>query len=214
MTVYNDQFSEYITRLFAQPDEVLQFTQKDTVEQGLPAINVKPEEGRFLQFLVRACGAKCVVEIGTLGGYSGIWMARGLPEGGRLITLEKEPRHAEIARRHFERAGLLDKIEIRMGDAHASLVELAKEGPIDFVFIDAEKPGYPDYFDWALDNLRVGGVLAMHNAFRKGSILGLAEKDQYTGIMQELNPKIAANPRLISTIYPAGDGTLIGVKIA
>ncbi|MGE5224307.1 MAG: O-methyltransferase, partial [Omnitrophica WOR_2 bacterium] len=117
MTTYNDTVSKYINNLFVVQDPALQDTLEDIPRQGLPTINVKPEEGKFLQFLVRASGAKKAVEIGTLGGYSGIWIARGLPVGGRLITLEKNPEHAEIARRHFEKASVADRIEIRLGDA-------------------------------------------------------------------------------------------------
>src|SRR5512135_1130539 len=125
MTVYNDEMSQYISQLFVQQDEGLKQALENSPKLGLPAISVKPEEGRFLQFLVRACGAMKVVEIGTLGGYSGIWIGRGLPAGGKLISLEKEPRHAEIALQHIRNAGLQDKVEVRVGDAHQQLQRLA-----------------------------------------------------------------------------------------
>jgi caffeoyl-CoA O-methyltransferase len=174
---------------------------------------VKPEEGRFLQVLVRSCGARKAIEIGTLGGYSGIWIARGLLPGGRLITIEKEPRHAEIAKIHFGAAGLDGRVEIRVGNAHRLLQGLASEGPFDFVFIDAEKEGYPAYLDWALENVRTGGVIAAHNAFRGGSVAGQANDDVHTDEMRRFNRRFAGEQRLISTIYPAGDGTLVGVKV-
>ncbi|MCI0521674.1 MAG: O-methyltransferase [Chloroflexi bacterium] len=214
MTIYNDQVSEYTAALFAVEDEALRRAREDSPGYGLPAINIKPEEGRFLQFLVRTCGAKKAVEIGTLGGYSGIWIARGLPPGGKLITLEKAPRHAEVAQRHFTQAGLSEVIEIRVGDAHESLARLAQEGPFDFVCIDAEKSGYDAYFDWALANVRLGGVIAAHNAFREGSVAGVIPPDDYTQTMQAFNRRVAGEPRVISAIFPAGDGAVIAVKTA
>ena len=214
MTTYNDQISQYISSLFAVEDTPLDSARQDSPKQGLPTINIKPEEGRFLQFLVRASGARKAVEIGTLGGYSGIWIARGLLPGGKLITLDKETKHAEVAQMHFAEAGLSEVIEVRIGDAHDLLVQLTAEGPFDFVFIDAEKPGYPAYFDWALENLRLGGIIAAHNAFRKGSVAGFGKDDENSELMRQFNRQVANESRLISTIYPAGDGTLISVKIA
>ena len=214
MTTYNDQISDYISSLFAAEDTSLQTARQESPKHGLPTINIKPEEGRFLQFLVRACGARKAVEIGTLGGYSGIWIARGLIPGGKLFTLDKETKHAEVARTHFAAAGLSEVIEVRIGDAHHLLVQLVPEGPFDFVFIDAEKSGYPVYFDWALENLRLGGIIAAHNAFRKGSVAGLGIDDENSELMRQFNHQVANETRLISTIYPAGDGTLISIKIA
>ena len=214
MTTYNDQISDYISSLFAAEDTSLQTARQESPKHGLPTINIKPEEGRFLQFLVRACRARKAVEIGTLGGYSGIWIARGLIPGGKLFTLDKETKHAEVARTHFAAAGLSEVIEVRIGDAHHLLVQLVPEGPFDFVFIDAEKSGYPVYFDWALENLRLGGIIAAHNAFRKGSVAGLGIDDENSELMRQFNHQVANETRLISTIYPAGDGTLISIKIA
>lgn len=212
MTTYNDVLSKYITDLFVNQDEGLKWTYQDTPEKGLPAISVKPEEGRFLQFLVRACGTRKAVEIGTLGGYSGIWIARGLVQDGKLITLEKEAYHAEVAKEHFKAAGVEDRIEIRVGNAHETLHALKQESPFDFVFIDAEKPGYEAYYEWAIDNLRPGGVIAAHNAFRKGSVAGTKADDEFTAGMRVFNQRVAEDKRVISTIFPAGDGTLIAVK--
>jgi len=214
MTTYNDQLSQYNASLFAVHDEALQRAFERSPQLGLPAISVKPEEGRFLQFLVRAIGARKAVEIGTLGGYSGIWIARGLLPGGKLITLEQEIHHADIARQHIDAAGLSNIIEIRIGNAHETLKRVAGVGPFDFVFIDADKPGYPAYFDWAVENTRPGGVIALHNAFRKGSVAGVVAPDEYTETMQALNQRIAADKRLISIIFPAGDGTLVCTKVS
>lgn len=214
MTIYNDEFSAYINSLFVPEDAALRRAREDSPKRGLPAIQIKPEEGRFLQFLVRACGAQKALEIGTLGGYSGIWIARGLSPGGRLITLEVEPLHAQVAAEHFAAAGVAERIEIRVGNAHDLLKSLPAEGPFDFIFIDAEKTGYPRYLDWALENIRLNGVVAVHNAFRKGSVAGLVEADKFTAITQEFNRRFAAEPSLISTIFPAGDGMLVGVKVS
>jgi caffeoyl-CoA O-methyltransferase len=211
MTVYNDALAHYITENFARPDPELEHVLAAIPAKGLPAITVKPEEGRFLQFLVRASGARRVVEIGTLGGYSGIWIARGLPADGRLITLEKEPRHAEVAREHFALAGVADKVEIRMGEAQHSLPALSAEGPFDFCFIDADKRGYGDYLDWALNNVRSGGVIAAHNAFRHGAILDDQDGSEDSRTIRAVNQRFASDPRLVSTIFPAGDGTVVGV---
>ena len=214
MTTYNDQISQYISSLFAEEDPSLQQAREKSPQRGLPSISIKPEEGRFLQFLVRGCGARKAVEIGTLGGYSGIWIARGLLPGGVLFTLDKEPRHARVAEEHFAAAGLSEVIQIRIGDAHQLLLEITDQGPFDFVFIDADKPGYPKYFDWALENIRLGGIIAAHNAFRGGSVAGLREDDDQSELMRQFNQQVASQPRLVSTIYPAGDGTLISVKVA
>ena len=213
MTIYNDQISRYITSLFAEEDPPLKQAREESPQLGLPAISIKPEEGRFLQFLVRACGARKAVEIGTLGGYSGTWIGRGLLPGGKLISLDKEPKHAEVARKHFAEAGLGDVIEVLVGDAHRLLLEIKSQGPFDFVFIDAEKPGLPAYFDWAIENIRTGGIIAAHNAFRKGSVAGIKEDDDHSALMRQFNQQVANEERLVSTIYPAGDGTLISVKI-
>lgn len=211
MTIYNDSFSRYITDLFASHDPVLQHVFDAIPRRGLPAITIQPEEGRFLQFLVRACGARTVVEIGTLGGYSGIWLARGLPARGKLITLEREQLHAHVAMEHFVLAGLTERVEVRLGDAHALLPALAAEGPFDFCFIDAEKTGYGAYLDWALTNVRGGGLIAAHNAFRHGAIVDDANREADTEAMRAFNRRFASEPRLLSTLFPAGDGMLIGV---
>jgi predicted O-methyltransferase YrrM len=214
MTVYNDQVSDYITRLFVQHDPIQEHVLENTPRQGLPAISVKPEEGRFLQVLVRAIGATNALEIGSLGGYSGIWIARGLAPGGRLITLEKEPRHAAVAQEHFTAAGVADRVEIRTWDALHTLQTLTSEAPFDFIFIDADKPGYHDYYQWAIEHLRLGGMVAAHNAFRGGSVAQARDDDEHTAIMRRFNQQVAADSRVLSTIFPAGDGTLLAVKIA
>jgi len=211
MTNYDDR-SQYITELFAPQDEVLDYVRQNIPKHGLPTISIRAEEGRFLQFLVRTCGGTKALEIGTLGGYSGIWIARGLEPGGRLITIEKDPNHAEVARQHFELAGVGEAIEIKVGDAHKLLEDLNPEAPFDFCFIDAEKSGYPKYFEWALEHTRLGGIVAAHNAFRGGRVLD--PQDENAEHMRSFNRQVASDPRVISTIYPGGDGTTIALKIA
>jgi caffeoyl-CoA O-methyltransferase len=214
MTIYNDAHARYISETFAQHDAVLAQVYEAIPKRGLPAITIQPEEGQFLKFLVAASGARTVVEIGTLGGYSGIWLTRGLPPEGKLITLEKEPHHAQVAREHFALAGLSGQVEIRLGDAHTLLPGLAAEGPFDFCFIDAEKQGYGLYLDWALapGGVRPGGVIAAHNAFRHGAVVDETNHDSDSDIMRAFNRRFATEPRLLPTIFPAGDGMLIGVR--
>lgn len=212
VTTYPVNSDRYIADLFAQHDEVLKRVWEDTPKYGLPAINIQPEEGRFLQFLVRACGALRALEIGTLGGYSSIWIVRGLPPGGRLITLEKDPYNAEIALRNFELAGLSEQIELRVGEALTSLELLADSDDFDFIFIDADKANYEAYFEWSLAHLRPGGILAYHNALMHGKVPLREAGETNVEIMRALNQRVALDPALTSIIYPAGDGTLIMVK--
>jgi caffeoyl-CoA O-methyltransferase len=209
-----DQVSRYITELFAVQDRSLQETRESSPKKGLPAISIQPEEGRFLQFLVRANNTMKALEIGTLGGYSGIWIARGLPPGGKLITLEVDFRHAQLAREHFKTAGVADLVEVRVGDAHSILQDLSDEDPFDFVFIDADKSGYEAYYEWAVENVPVGGVITAHNTLRGGKVAEDIEVDERTRLMRSFNSRVAKDPRVISTIYPAGDGTLVAARIA
>ena len=219
MTTYSDSLHQYIVDLFVRQDLALTEGQRAAEAEGLPAISVNAEEGRFLQVLVRAAGVSCALEIGTLGGFSGTWIARGLVPGGKLITLEMNPHHADIARQNFDRGGVADRVEIRVGDAHQMLDQIVREdipcnGPFDFVFIDADKTGYPYYFGWALDHVRIGGLIAAHNAFRLGKVVETADLDEGDRVMQAFNRLVADEPRVLSTIYPAGDGTLLAVRIA
>lgn len=214
MPIDHELASQYIQSLFVQQDQAQVYTLEDSRQQGLPAISVNPEEGRFIQLLVRASGGNKALEIGTLGGYSGIWIARGLGPGGKLYTLEKDPRHAAVAQEHFHRAGVADRIDIRLGDAHHSLSALAGEAPFDFVFIDAEKSGYPDYYSWAIEHLRIGGIVAAHNALRGGAVFDPTNQDETVLALRNFNQQVAADIRVLSSIYPAGDGTLVAVRTA
>lgn len=214
MPAYNDATRAYITELFALQDDALRHIYNAPTDHDLPNISITPEEGHFLQLLVRLSGARKAVEIGALGGYSGTWIARGLADGGRLISLEKSARHAEIVRANFALAGVADRTEVRVGDARQLLGALGSEGPFDFVFADADKDSAVAYFDWAVENLRVGGVFTSHNALAHG---GVAETDNNADNvvnMRALNARAAAEPRVHASIYPAGDGMLVAVRLA
>lgn len=163
----------YITDALVPSDEVLDAALASSAANGLPAINVAPNQGKLLHVLARSIGAKRILEVGTLGGYSTIWLARALRPDGKLITLEYEPKHADVARANIERAGLSHLVEIRLGKAIDTLPKIAAEGgaPFDFVFIDADKPGNADYFARALKLTRVGGLIIVDNVVRKGAVL-------------------------------------------
>jgi predicted O-methyltransferase YrrM len=173
------QVDRYFTEQLHLTDPVLDATMQANVAAKLPAIDVAPNQGRFLQLLVALCGARKVLEIGTLGGYSTICMARALPPGGRLITLEYEPAHAAVAQANFERAGIADRVEIRVGAALDSLPQLEKEGaaPFDFIFIDADKPNNPGYLEWAIRLSRPGTLILVDNVVRDGEVADASSKD-------------------------------------
>ncbi|HZC85015.1 MAG TPA: O-methyltransferase, partial [Rubrobacter sp.] len=163
----------YIEGLFAPQDAALEAAVRESRRAGLPEIQVSPNEGRLLQLLAELAGARRVLEIGTLGGYSAIHFGRALPMDGLLISLEIDARHAEVARKNVERAGLEEKVEIRVGDARDLLARLAEkdENPFDLVFIDADKMGYPEYLEWSLRLTRPGSLILGDNTVRGGSIL-------------------------------------------
>ena len=200
----HDAMTAYIRELFGAEDEALRTARAAPEQHDMPAISVRPEEGRLLLFLARAVGARKIVELGTLAGYSGIWLARALPEGGKLYTVERDPRHASVAYASFVRAGVADRVEIRQGEAHATLSALRADGPFDFCFIDADKENYPTYLDWALDNVRPGGIIAAHNALRHGRIV--APENEGDHAMRAFNARMATERRLLSTLIPLGDG--------
>jgi caffeoyl-CoA O-methyltransferase len=204
------KLTEYAANLSAHEDDVLRWIEAETERNEMPTINVQPFDGRLLQFLMRAVGARKVVEIGTLAGYSAVWLARALPTDGKLFTLEKSGKHAQVARASFERAGLDGKVELLEGPALDSLKRLQSQAPFDFVFIDANKDGYPAYLDWAVENLRPGGMVAAHNAFRSGSVL--APESDEDRLMAEFNRALIANARLDSLILPVGDGMAVGIR--
>lgn len=184
---------------------------------GLPPIAVTPLQGRLLQLLVRLRGARAVLEIGTLGGYSALWLARGLPETGRLVTLERDPHHAAVARATFARAGLADRIALRDGDALATLPALHAEGArFDLVFIDADKANVPAYYEWALRLATPGAAIIVDNVVRRGDVLATASTDPDTLGLQAFLTLLRADRRVeataLQTVGEKGyDGLLLAV---
>jgi len=191
----------YITDLLVPADPALAAALDDSVAAGLPGIQVTPNLGKLLHLLARIHGARRILEIGTLGGYSAIWLARALPADGRLITLEHLPKHADIARANVARAGLQDKVDIRLGRAIDTLPRLAAEGagPFDFFFIDADKESNPDYFQWALKLSRPGSVIVIDNVVREGAVIDADNTHPMIEGVRRLNRLMAAEPRVSVT---------------
>jgi predicted O-methyltransferase YrrM len=191
----------YLTDLLVAPDPALDGALEASAAAGLPAVNVAPNQGKFLHLLARLVGARSILEIGTLGGYSTIWLARALPPGGRLITLELEPDYAALARANIARAGLADRVEVIVGPALESLPRLAAEGrgPFDLVFLDADKPNYPEYFARSLELSRVGTLIVVDNVVRKGAVLDAASDDPVIRGVRRFNEVLAAEPRVCAT---------------
>jgi predicted O-methyltransferase YrrM len=210
MNKKEEALARYVADLFAPEDEVLRELAGEIASGDLPEIHISPEEGRLLQVLLRMVKASRVLELGTLGGYSAIWMARALPEEGRLITVEKVAERAAVARRYIERAGLADRIEIRVGEAREVLADLAGEDPFDAVFIDADKRGYPAYLEWCIENVRPGGLVIADNAFKNGEVLDESDDPGVIGI-QEFNRRVATDPRFTSIVVPTRDGVAIAL---
>jgi caffeoyl-CoA O-methyltransferase len=211
MPIYSDELSKFIDQTYAAEDDVLRQVRAHSRAGGLPEIQIKPEEGRFLQFLVAAGRVRRALEIGTLGGYSGIWIARGLRRGGRLITLEREPAHARVAGENFERAGVSRQVEIRVGEAQRLLREM-RGARFDFIFIDAEKRGYPAYLRWAIAHLSPHGLLAAHNAFRHGGLVDPADTSEETRALRLFHQRLSRTRGWISTVFPGGDGMAVAVS--
>jgi predicted O-methyltransferase YrrM len=208
------EIDAYVTELFAPPDEALTAALRDSERAGLSEINVSASEGKLLQMLVEISGSRRVLEIGTLGGYSAINFARALPDDGVLISLELEGRHAEVARQNVDRAGLSDKVEIRVGDARDALADLVEngEGPFDLIFIDADKEGYPEYLDWSLRLSQPGTLILGDNAIREGSVID--PDDPSSRAMREFNETLAKDPRLSALVLPLIRECIDGLAIA
>ncbi len=201
----------YVADLFAPEDEVLVELRGAMGAAGLPQIYISAEEGKLLQVLLRAIGARHVLELGTLGGYSAIWIGRALPPDGRLVTIEKRADRAELAREYIGRAGLADRVEVLVGEANPLLGDLSAEAPFDAVFIDADKEGYPAYLEWSANHVRPGGLVIADNALKGGRVV---ERDsgnpQVIGI-QEFNRRVAQDSRFTSIIVPTRDGVAIAL---
>jgi predicted O-methyltransferase YrrM len=210
----------YVNETVARNDEALDSAMKANAEAGLPNIDVTASQGKFLHVLALATGAKRVLEIGTLGGYSTIWLARALGRGGRVVTLEYEPKHAEVARKNLKRAGVAKKVEIRVGAAADSLARLAEEGvkPFDLIFIDADKKNNPVYLDWALKLAKRGTLIVVDNVVREGELANGESTDPDIVGTREMFARIADEERLVATaLQTVGskgyDGFAIGVVV-
>lgn len=198
---------QYITTLLDPPDAALDDALRASAAAGLPEIAVSPPHGALLTVLARAMGARRILEIGTLGGYSAIRLARALPPGGRLITLEVNPRHAEVARSNIARAGLADRVEVRVGPATASLAALADEGaaPFDLVFIDADKTGYTEYLHASLPLSRPGTLIIADNVVRQGRVIDPDDEHENVRGVRRFLAAVAAEPRLLATVIQTVD---------
>jgi predicted O-methyltransferase YrrM len=201
------QVDQYLARLLAPEDESLAAAMAENREADLPAIDIPPQLGKFLELMIRISGAKRVLEIGTLGGYSTIWLARAIPADGQVVTLELEPRHAKVARKNLQRAGVLDRVEIRVDPASESLRELCLSGEaaFDFIFIDADKKSLPEYLDWSLKLAHPGTIILADNVIREGKVIHAESTDPHIQGVRRFLELAAAHPRLGTTVLQTVD---------
>jgi predicted O-methyltransferase YrrM len=199
----------YFSDQLTPADHTLDAAREANRKAGLPDIDVSRLQGKFLEFLVRVSGARNVLEIGTLGGYSTICLARALPGDGRVVTLELDPHHAEVARANLQNAGLLDCVDVLVGPALDTLPTLEKTGPVpfDLIFIDADKQGYPEYLGWALKLARPGTIIVADNVVRQGQVVNPKSKDLNVQGVRRFTELLAAEPRLSATVLQT-----VGVK--
>jgi predicted O-methyltransferase YrrM len=215
-----DQWTEvdrYFNDLLAPADPVLEAALQAAAAAGLPAIHVAPNQGKLLALLAQSIGARSILEIGTLGGYSTIWMARALGPGGHLISLEADPKHADVARANIARAGLSEVVQVRLGRALDTLPQLEAEGrgPFDLIFIDADKPSNPDYFTWALRLSHRGSLIIVDNVVRNGAVADANSADPTIQGVRRFTERVAAEPRVTATaIQTVGSKGYDGFAIA
>jgi predicted O-methyltransferase YrrM len=207
----------YISEMLVRPDRALEAALAASDAAGLPAINVSPNQGKLLQMLAAMVGAKRILEIGTLGGYSTIWMARALPPGGRIITLEADRRHADLARKNVDAAGVGSLVDIEIGAALDTLPRIAAAArePFDLTFIDADKTNTVPYFEWALRLSRPGSLIVVDNVVRKGAVADAASSDKDVQGMRRFYERAADEPRVAATaIQTVGSKGYDGFAIA
>ena len=202
----------YVRRLFAPEDDCLRAIRARADEAALPQIQLPPATARAVQILLRASGARRVLEIGTLAGYSAVWIARALPRDGELLTLEIDPDRAAVARRSLADAGLADRVEVRVGDALDLMAALDPDPPFDAVFLDADKERYCDYMEQAARLVRRGGLFVADNAFWRGGVLDPSGSGELAAHIHRFNERVAADPRFEATILPVGDGLMVAVR--
>jgi predicted O-methyltransferase YrrM len=200
---------KYIGDVLLENDPILDAAVRESESAGLPSIQVSPPQGKLLHILARSIGARRILEIGTLGGYSTIWLGRALPADGALITLEIDPKHAEVAQVNIERAGLSKVVKVEVGDAREILPRIAgkSSAPFDLAFIDADKASIPAYFDWALKMSRPGSLILIDNVVREGAVIDEDSEDASVQGVRKLNDIMAAEPRVVSTVIQT-----VGVK--
>jgi caffeoyl-CoA O-methyltransferase len=208
------RIAPYVEHLLEPEDAVLFEIRERAAREGLPAISIGPFDGRHLEVLARMAGARRIVEIGTLGGYSGVCLARALPEGGRLDTFERDPLHARVAAESFHRAGVADRVRVHVGIAIECLHDIEADGPFDLVFIDADKASYPAYLAWASDHLRVGGTVIADNVFRRAAFPLDGDAPRAAAGICDFNDALARSGRFRATMLPLEDGFAVGVKCA
>lgn len=206
------ELARWAEQVFQPEDEVLAEIRARSIREGLPAIAVGRFDGLHLEVLARLLSARKAVEIGTLGGYSGVCLLRGMREEGVLHTFELDAHHAEVARESFRKAGVAKRARIHIGPAKEKLREVEDQGPFDLCFIDADKTGYPAYLDWAARHLRIGGALLADNAFGFG---GVAKPDGDEGVraLRRFNEELARGGRFRATMIPTEEGLALGVKV-
>jgi predicted O-methyltransferase YrrM len=206
----SDPAGDYITSLFSAEDELLASLRDEADRSGLPSIAISADEGRLLQVLLTSIGARRVLELGTLGGYSAICMARALPRDGHVLSIELEERHAAFGRRYIERAGLAERVEVRVGRALEVLPALDGRR-FDAIFLDADKEPLPTYFEWALRLVRPGGLIIGDNALWGGRVYETSDNDAKTQAVREFNRRMATDPRVLGIIVPTHDGVAVAV---
>jgi predicted O-methyltransferase YrrM len=199
----------YLTDTLVPPDPVLDAALRESAKSGLPAINVAPNQGKLLYLLALTMGARNILEIGTLGGYSTIWLARALPRDGKLTTLEADAKHASVARSNLARAEVTDRVDLILGRAIDTLPKLAHDnrGPFDLIFIDADKPSVPDYFTWSLKLSRPGSIIIVDNVVRDGKVTDAASSDASVQGVRRFMEMLAKEPRVTATAMQT-----VGVK--
>ncbi len=207
----------YLEDTLIGSDPVLEAALAASAAAEMPAIQVSPSQGKFLMLLARAMNARAILEIGTLAGYSTIWLGRALPEDGLIVTLERDAKHAEVARGNIERAGLEDRVEIVLGAALETLPKLAaeREGPFDLVFIDADKPSLADYFGWAMKLTHPGSVIIADNVIREGAVIDATSTDAMVQGVRRLNDAMAAETRVsVTALQTVGTKGYDGFSLA
>ncbi len=211
-TALTPELHRYIVEHGTRPDEVMVAIEEASEKTAVPQMQTAPDQAALITLLVRAIGARRAVEVGTFTGYGALAIARGLPEDGKLTCCELDEEYAEIARKHLERAGVLDRVEIRVGPALETLLALPDGEPLDFAYIDADKIGYPDYYERCLELLRPGGLIMLDNVLLGGRVLDPPEGDESAQTMVELNKRIAADERVEIAMLAVSDGITLALK--